>query len=150
VAAACEHAVANGRVLVAKLLELRSSWVERVSSRRDSAVWPLMDLVLRHPVLNTAVVQAELGISHTNAIKAIGRLVEAGALTEVGGRRRSILWQSSAVVGSARRARRVRRSGVAAPATTAVGVCTDPLWTGALRVPEANLLVAGARIGSDA
>jgi hypothetical protein len=31
-------------------------------------------------------------------MKAIGRLVEIGALAEVGGRRRSILWQSPEVL----------------------------------------------------
>ncbi|MHB1491759.1 MAG: hypothetical protein ACYCTH_14860 [Cellulomonas sp.] len=41
-----------------------------------------------------------LDVSHTNAMKAIGRLVEAGTLAPVGGRRRSILWQSAAVLGA--------------------------------------------------
>lgn len=59
-----------------------------------------MDLVLRQPVIHTAVVQRDLGVSHTNAMKAIGRLVEIGALAEVGGRRRSILWQSGEVLGA--------------------------------------------------
>lgn len=91
-------AVANGRVLVHELREVRAGWVSSIRARSDSSVWPLVDLVLRQPVLHTGLVQHELGISHTNAMKAIGRLVEVGALAEVGGRRRSILWQSAQVL----------------------------------------------------
>ncbi|GIG20992.1 Fic family protein [Cellulomonas chitinilytica] len=99
-AQASVDAVANGRRLVGDLRDVRAGWAAALTARSDSSVWPLMDLVLRQPVVNTAVVQHELGISHTNAMKAIGRLVEAGALVEVGGRRRSILWQSGAVLGA--------------------------------------------------
>lgn len=92
--------IINGRMLVADLRGTKEAWASLVKARSDSAVWPLMDVVLRHPVVNTGVVRAELGISHTNAMKAIGRLVEVGALEEVGGRRRSILWQSVEVLGA--------------------------------------------------
>ncbi|WP_281282415.1 Fic family protein [Cellulomonas cellasea] len=91
-------AVANGGVLVEELREVRAGWVSSIRARSDSSVWPLVDLVLRQPVLHTGLVQHELGITHTNAMKAIGRLVEVGALAEVGGRRRSILWQSAQVL----------------------------------------------------
>lgn len=90
--------IGNGRVLVADLRSARDAWASRVGARSHATVWPLMDLVLRQPVINTAVVQSELGVSHTNAMNAIGRLVEAGALAEVGGRRRSILWQAPEVL----------------------------------------------------
>jgi Fic family protein len=98
VAQASFDAVANGRQLVGDLRGVQEGWVSRLKARSDSTVWPLMGLVLRQPVINTAVVQDELGVSHTNAMKAVGRLVEIGALAEVGGRRRSILWQSSEVL----------------------------------------------------
>jgi len=91
-------AVVNGGQLVADLDAVRARWTASVTARSDSAVWPLVDLVLRQPVIGTAAVQAELGISHTNAMRAISRLVDAGALVEVGGRRRSILWQADDVL----------------------------------------------------
>lgn len=105
--------IANGRILVDDLRGARGTWADALRARSDSAVWPLMDLVLRQPVINTAVVQAEIGINHSNAMKAIGRLVEVGALAEVGGRRRSILWQSSQVLSAldAFAARAGRRAG---------------------------------------
>ncbi|GEP68217.1 Fic family protein [Cellulomonas soli] len=91
-------AVANGRLLLGDLRAVRETWRSQIRARSDSSVWSLTDLVLRQPVVHTALVQHELGISHTNAMKAIGRLVEVGALAEVGGRRRSILWQSGQVL----------------------------------------------------
>ena len=91
-------AIVNGGQLVADLQEVRAGWVEGVRARSDSAVWPLMDLALRQPVVDTALVQRELAISHTNAMKAIVRLVDAGALVPIGGRRRSMLWEASAVL----------------------------------------------------
>ncbi len=115
-AQATDDAVANARILVADLREARGGWASTVAARSDSAVWPLMDLVLRHPVLNTAVVQDELGVSHTNAMRAIERLAAAGALAEVGGRRRSILWQSDEVLGALDRfAERVGRRRLVDP-----------------------------------
>src|SRR5450756_2386183 len=53
--------IGNGRVLVADLRSARDAWASRVGARSHATVWPLMDLVLRQPVINTAVVQAELG-----------------------------------------------------------------------------------------
>ena len=97
-ARAAHDAVANGRILLADLRAARDEWRTRIRARSDSSAWPLVDLVLRQPVINTATVQRELGISHTNAMRAIERLVTAGALTEVGGRRRSVLWQSTQVL----------------------------------------------------
>jgi len=95
---ATHASIANGRTLVGDLRAARDTWAAKVKARSDSAVWPLMDLVLRQPVVNTALVQAQLGVNHSNAMKAIGRLVDVGALAEVGGRRRSILWQASEVL----------------------------------------------------
>ncbi|BDZ43683.1 Fic family protein [Paraoerskovia sediminicola] len=90
--------VANGRELVQDLREARATWAANLRARSDSAAWRLLDVVLRHPVLGTEVVRAELGVTQPNARRAIDHLVDAGALTEVAGRRRSILWQSSEVI----------------------------------------------------
>lgn len=97
-AGAAVEAVANGRLLAADLHDLRTEWRSRIQARSDAAVWHLVDLVLRQPVVDTAMVQRELDVSHTNAMKALARLVDIGAIAEVGGRRRSILWQSTSVL----------------------------------------------------
>lgn len=97
-ARAAHEAVTNGRILLADLRAARDDWRSRIRARSDSSAWPLVELVLRQPVITTATVQRELGISHTNALRAIERLVAAGALEEVGGRRRSVLWQAGQVL----------------------------------------------------
>ena len=97
-ARATDDAVTNGRLLLADLRAARDEWRARIRARSDSAAWRLVDLVLRQPVITTATVQRELGISHTNAMRAIEHLVRAGALEEVGGRRRSVLWQAGQVL----------------------------------------------------
>lgn len=97
-AAAARTAVTNGRQLVDDLHSARAEWVGAVRARSDSSVWPLLDLLLRHPIVSTAVVQGELGISHTNAMRSLAKLTGAGVLQEVGARRRSILWQAPQVL----------------------------------------------------
>lgn len=97
-AEAARLSVANGRQLVSDLREIRESWAHNLRARSDSTAWPLLDVVLRHPVLGTELVRNELGVTQPNARRAIDHLVDAGALTEVGGRRRSILWQSTEVL----------------------------------------------------
>lgn len=95
---AATASVANGHLLVADLRELRLRWADTVSARSDSSVWRIADLLLRQPVISTAVVMDAAGINHTNASRAIERLVTAGVLTQVGGRRRSVLWQATDVL----------------------------------------------------
>ncbi|WP_029253451.1 Fic family protein [Paraoerskovia marina] len=96
--AAAVLSVSNGRRLVADLLDARATWAANLTARADSAAWPLLDVVLRHPVLGTELVREQLGVTQPNARRAIDRLVDAGALVEVGGRRRSILWQAPQVL----------------------------------------------------
>lgn len=55
-----------------------AEWSTRVRARSDSAVGPLMSLLLRQPVISTTVMPR--------------------ALSQVGNRRRSILWASSPVL----------------------------------------------------
>ncbi|WPF81928.1 Fic family protein [Sanguibacter sp. 4.1] len=90
--------VANGQLLVADLRTLRQRWTDSITARSDSAVWKIVDLLLRQPVISTAVVMETVGINHTNASRAIDRLLTAGILSEVSGRRRSQLWQSTEVI----------------------------------------------------
>ncbi|ROS74541.1 Fic family protein [Cellulomonas sp. PhB143] len=97
-AQAARTSVVNGRVLVSDLREAHRRWSADLRARSDSAAWPLLDVVLRQPVVSTALVQSELGVTQPNAMRAIGRLVDVGALTELGGRRRSLLWQASEVL----------------------------------------------------
>ncbi|TDE12246.1 Fic family protein [Jiangella asiatica] len=91
-------AVANGRQLVGDLETVRARWGEQVTARRDSAVWRLIDLLLRQPVIDAATAQAVLGTTSANAHRAIRQLETAGIITEFSGRRRGRFWQAREVL----------------------------------------------------
>ena len=90
--------VANARTLIAQLHATRAGWAPRIPAEADRHVWPLMDLVVRQPVLHAAAVQTELGVSPTQAADAICALAEIGALAEAGRPGGTALWRSAAVL----------------------------------------------------
>lgn len=97
-AAAGFQAVTNGRRLVDDLHAIRQDWQERVSARRDAAVWRVADVLLRHPVVNAALVAAEVGIAPQNTYRSLRPLVEAGVLVEFTDRKRNQLWRAPEVL----------------------------------------------------
>jgi Fic family protein len=91
-------AVANGRELATELREIRTNWRERVVARRDSSVWRVADLLLRHPVINAQLVVEELNIAVSNVYRYIEPLERAGVLTEFTDRKRHRAWRSTEVL----------------------------------------------------
>lgn len=115
-AGAAFRAVANGRELVDDLHTIRQDWQERVQARRDAAVWRVADLLLRHPVVNAALIAAELDIASQNTYRSLRPLVDAGLLIEFTDRKRNQLWRSPEVLEAldrfaARAGRRSRSTG---------------------------------------
>jgi Fic family protein len=113
--AASLQAVANGRRLVDDLHAIREDWQERVRARRDAAAWRVADLLLRHPVVNAALVADEVGIAPQNAYRSLRPLVDAGVLVEFTDRKRNQLWRAPEVLDAldrfaARAGRRARSS----------------------------------------
>ena len=90
--------IANGRVLVQDLRTARTRWDDAVRARRDAMVWRVADLLVRTPVVTAAVVAGETGATSANVHRALRTLVEAGMLTELGGRRRGRFWQAREVL----------------------------------------------------
>jgi len=97
-AAAGFQAVANGRQLVDELHAIRQDWQQRVSVRRDAAAWRVADVLLRHPVVNAALVASEVGIAAQNTYRSLRPLVEAGVLVEFTDRKRNQLWRAPEVL----------------------------------------------------
>jgi Fic family protein len=91
-------AVANGRELVTELREIRHGWNVRVSGRRNSSVWRVADLLVRHPVVDAQLLSRELGIAPNNVYRYIEPLERAGVLVEFTDRRRSRAWRSTEVL----------------------------------------------------
>ena len=91
-------AVTNGRHLVADLRSIREEWNSRITSRRDSAVHRVADLLIRQPVFNAQLLQRELDITTGNARRYVDPLVDAGIIVEFTDRRRNRAWRAPEVL----------------------------------------------------
>lgn len=109
-------AISNARQLVEEIASVREGWDERISARRDASVWRIAKLLLRRPVVNAAVIAAELDIAPHNVYRSLKPLVDAAVLVEFTAKRRYQMWRAPEVLDaldrfSARAGRRVRASG---------------------------------------
>jgi Fic family protein len=91
------EAVDVGRRTVGRFEALRAEWDELVHARRDAAVWRLAELLCTRPVVSAKYAAEALGVTDTAARNAIGQLLSAGILKNVGGRRRDVLYEAPAV-----------------------------------------------------
>lgn len=91
-------AVHNGRQLVDELDAIRREWADLLSARRQATVWRALDVVVRRPVLDSALLQAELGVNAQAANGALARLVEIGALRQFTDGRRNRKFDAPAVL----------------------------------------------------
>lgn len=91
-------AVTNGRELVQDLRAIRSSWNERIRSRRGANVWRIADLLLVHPVVNVESIATSLGIAPSNVYAPLEPLLEAGILAPSLDARRGQIWRSNEVL----------------------------------------------------
>lgn len=109
------RAVHNGRMLAADLTGIRLGWSEQITARRGAAAHRLADLLVRQPVVDSPLVQRELGVAATNANTAIAHLEEKGILAKVSGNHRNRKWAAAEVLAALddfaeRAGRRSRRS----------------------------------------
>ncbi|WP_278261485.1 Fic family protein [Nocardia sp. AG03] len=98
VAEATFTALGNARLLVEDIHHIRERWESTIRTRRGSASWRLLDVALRQPVFDATTAATALGITDSNAVRAINPLVESGVLTEFTGMRRNRLWQAREVL----------------------------------------------------
>jgi Fic family protein len=103
-------AVFNGRALVSDLHAVRAGWNDKITARSNSAVWQIADLLLRRPVINTALLTEELGIESKHARRYLEPLSQAGIVLETSSGPRRRVWRSPEVIAAlddfAERARR--------------------------------------------
>ena len=108
--------VDNARRLADDLRGVRDEWAQRIRARRDAAAWRLAEVIVRHPVVNAALVARELGISPNNAYRAIEPLTAAEVLVEFTDNKRDRLWRAPDVLAAldafAARAGRRGRSAI--------------------------------------
>jgi hypothetical protein len=91
-------AITNGRLLVGDLNGARERWSEKIEARRDAVIWRIMDLLLRQPVVDAALVERELNVTPANASRALLQLASAGVTKEFSDKKRNRLWQAPEVL----------------------------------------------------
>ncbi|WP_228821474.1 Fic family protein [Nocardia cyriacigeorgica] len=98
VAEASFAAIINARQLMSEITDIRQSWAERIRARPQAMAWRVADLALRIPVFDAETAARELGLTASNAARAISPLAEAGILTEFTGMRRNRMWQAREIL----------------------------------------------------
>lgn len=82
-----------------RLKDLQADYVERIRTARTSAlVTKLIEDLIGHPIVNVASVAKALGVTPHTAQNHIDRLVQAGILREVTGRKRNRLFVADGII----------------------------------------------------
>ena len=95
---AAQRAVGKTRVLVADLDRIRADWNDRLTVRRSSNAWKLLDVLMRRPVLTSAAAAAELGVQQPNVYPPLTALVDAGILQSKAEHKLGPFWRSDEVL----------------------------------------------------
>jgi Fic family protein len=94
------RAVNNARVLVEDIHAVQRRWREIITARSDSAVWRVLDVVVRQPVVTAGTLSASLGPS-VNVYRALDTLTDAGVLiSKAEHKLRTRAWRSDDVLGA--------------------------------------------------
>ncbi len=95
---AAMRAVVNSRELIADIDAVRASWNERLTVRRDSNAWRLLDVFASRPVLDSATAAAALGIQQPNVYPPMKALVNAGIVKSKAGHQLGPFWRSDEIL----------------------------------------------------
>ena len=97
-ARAAIDAAERGSWLAAELGAVRAEWNEQLTARADALAWRVLDLLLQRPVLTTAAVSAEFGVSAETARNALDRLEDDGLVISAQLDKRQRGWRSPDVL----------------------------------------------------
>ncbi|GAA4481075.1 Fic family protein [Microbacterium panaciterrae] len=92
------RAIANARLLIEEIDRIQELWAERLTVRRSSNAWRLLDIVARRPVLDAATAARELGVQRPNAYPPLQALVDAGILAAKAEHRLGPFWRSTEIL----------------------------------------------------
>ncbi len=90
--------VENAQQLVTDVRSVQQSWQERVTARRDSSVWRILDFIVRQPVTTAALVAEHLGMTVTNVYGPLKSLTELGVLAAKSEHKIGLVWRSPEVL----------------------------------------------------
>ncbi|MGJ9403913.1 Fic family protein [Arthrobacter sp. KK5.5] len=89
------RAIRNGTQLAEDVTAIAESWRGKIKARADSAVWPVLELLESRPVVNAAVLEAELGLEYMRMKRAMDGLAEAGIVVGVDKYKQGRFWRAS-------------------------------------------------------
>lgn len=87
-------AIDNGTRLADDVVTITESWASKITARRDSAVWPVLDLLARQPVVNAAVLETKLGLDYMRQKRALDVLEAAGVVVGVDKFKKGRFWRA--------------------------------------------------------
>jgi Fic family protein len=88
------RAIDNGAKLADDVVTITEGWTSRIAARGDSAVWPILDLLARQPVVNAAVLESKLGLDYRRQKRALDALEEAGVVVGVNKFKKGRFWRA--------------------------------------------------------
>lgn len=88
------RAIDNGTRLAEDVVAITEGWSSRITARSDSAVWPVLDLLARQPVINAAVLESRLGLDYMRQKRALDTLEEAGVVIGVDKYKKGRFWRA--------------------------------------------------------
>lgn len=97
-ARAAIDAAERGSWLAAELGGVHAEWNEQLTARANALAWRVLDLLLQRPVLTTAAVSAEFGVSAETARNALDRLEADGIVISAQLDKRQRGWRSPDVL----------------------------------------------------
>lgn len=83
------------RPTIARLKSIPDDWTAELRPRAGSAAATLIHAFYDHPVMGTEEIEARAGTAVSQAYRAVDRLVEAGYIEEITGRKKNRVWVAS-------------------------------------------------------
>ncbi|MBG0738923.1 Fic family protein [Paeniglutamicibacter antarcticus] len=93
-------AIENGARLAEDVVAITERWASRISARADSAVWQVLDLLARQPVVNSETLETKLGLDYRRQKRALDALEEAGVIVGVNKFKRGRFWRAPEMLGA--------------------------------------------------
>lgn len=92
------RAVENSRTLVHDIDTIRADWDTRLTVRRDSNAWRLLDIFAARPVLDSRTAAEALDVKQPNVYPPLAALVEAGIVKSKAEHQLGPFWRSEEIL----------------------------------------------------
>lgn len=92
------RAVSNTRQLVEEIEAIQGSWNTKLTARKSSNAWRMLDVIAQRPVIDSATAARELGAAQPNVYPPLKALVEAGILKSKAEHQLGPFWRSDEIL----------------------------------------------------